>query len=115
MKDETDEDVKFLVEGFLPAPASIPVPQQRPQQQQSTGGNPGGKPAPVVVSKEALVQAAGKYLENHVESTTAGWTAHQVWGFENVEGKRHFVRHVVVRKGSQVERARLVYDWVGEL
>lgn len=35
-----------------------------------------------------------------------------MWGFEKVDGKRYHVRHVVVRKGDQVKKARLVYDYV---
>ncbi|KAF2281189.1 uncharacterized protein EI97DRAFT_389624 [Westerdykella ornata] len=55
-------------------------------------------------------------VESFVENEAAGWTAWQVWGFADVDGKGRFhVRRVVVRKGSKVERIRLVYDYVGEL
>ena len=105
MKDETDEDIKHLVDGFLPA-ASAPAPTET-----------NNTTATAKVSKEALASASGMYLENQVVSDSGGWTAHQLWGFENVDGLegRRYVRHVVVRKGEKVERARLVYDYLGEL
>ena len=44
-----------------------------------------------------------------------GWTAEQLWGFEEIDGKRYYTRRVVVRdaKGSKTERVRLVYDYKG--
>ena len=58
------------------------------------------------------------FLEDeHVQSWAAsqggGWTAEQIWGFENVKGKRYYTRRVVVRKGKEVQRVRLVYDYQG--
>lgn len=38
----------------------------------------------------------------------------QIWGFEEVQGKRFHTRHVVVRKGQDWEQARLVYDYQAE-
>ena len=35
----------------------------------------------------------------------------QVWGFEIIDSKRYYVRHVVVRKGDDWKLARLVYDF----
>lgn len=37
----------------------------------------------------------------------------QVWGFEIMDGKRYYVRHVVVRKEDDWKQARLVYDYHG--
>ncbi|KZF25955.1 hypothetical protein L228DRAFT_242344 [Xylona heveae TC161] len=51
-------------------------------------------------------------IQNYVESLDAGWIANQIWGFELIEGRRHYVRHVVVTKGDKREQARLVYDYV---
>ena len=42
-----------------------------------------------------------------------GWTADQIWGFEEIKGERRYVRHVVVRKGDDWKLARLVYDYKG--
>jgi len=54
-------------------------------------------------------------IDSYVESIKNGWTARQIWGFEEieVEGKkeRRYVRHVVVKKGSDTIRARLIYDY----
>ncbi|KAI9679982.1 MAG: hypothetical protein M1817_004997 [Caeruleum heppii] len=47
------------------------------------------------------------------ESVDSDWTAEQVWGFEEVEGKRRYVRHVVVtNKQGERKVARLVYDFL---
>jgi adenylate cyclase class IV len=55
------------------------------------------------------------------ESPTA-WRAEHLWGFEAVEEEsiepekasagRRYARRIVVRKGDEVERARMVYDFV---
>lgn len=61
-----------------------------------------------------------KFLDNqHVQSWARsignGWTAEQVWGFEDINGERRYTRRVVVRKGDKVQRVRLVYDYKGPL
>ena len=57
---------------------------------------------------------SGEHVQSYVESKTNGWTANQVWGFEEIDGVRRHVRHVVVRKGDEDwKQARLVYDWQG--
>ncbi|KAL8818090.1 MAG: hypothetical protein Q9223_003203 [Gallowayella weberi] len=53
----------------------------------------------------------GEHIQGYVESKGGGWTADQVWGFEFIDGKRYYVRHVVVRKGDDWKLARLVYDY----
>ena len=57
----------------------------------------------------------GEKVQSWVENREAGWTACQVWGFAVVEGTRYYVRRVVVKKGEERIRARLVYNYVGEL
>jgi hypothetical protein len=68
--------------------------------------------------EKAIVDGA-KLMESYVESESAGWVAQQIWGFEEVkvgEGEeRRYTRHIVVRKGGEVRRLRLVYDWGGKL
>jgi hypothetical protein len=54
-------------------------------------------------------------LESYVINEDNGWTAWQIWGIAVVEGARRQVRRVVVRKGTEVKRIRLVYDWAGKL
>jgi hypothetical protein len=61
------------------------------------------------------------FVDSYVESQTSGWTARQIWGFtEHVpkaggDAIRRYARRVVVRKGSQVQRSELFYDFVKEL
>jgi hypothetical protein len=75
---DSDEDEKFLKEGWLDEP---------------------------------------DFIDSYVESQGNGWTAHQIWGFVNVEsdGKtvRKYGRRVVVKKGKNVIRARLFYNYIG--
>lgn len=46
-----------------------------------------------------------------------GWAVEQVWGFEEVQGKRYYTRRIVGRnaKGDKTEKVRLVYDYQGPL
>ena len=53
------------------------------------------------------------HIQSWAVSQGGGWTAEQVWGFEEVDGKRYYARRVVVRKGDQVQRVRLIYDYKG--
>jgi hypothetical protein len=75
---DSDEDEKFLKEGWLDEP---------------------------------------DYIESYVESQGNGWTARQIWGFVNVESEgktlRKYGRRVVVKKGNNVIRARLFYNYIG--
>ncbi|KAL2357696.1 hypothetical protein BJ546DRAFT_323271 [Cryomyces antarcticus] len=53
----------------------------------------------------------GEAIEGYVESIGNGWTADQIWGFEMIEGKRYYTRHVLAKKESEEHKVRLVYDW----
>ena len=64
------------------------------------------------LSKGWLDEEGGMLVQAWAESETNGWTAEQTWGFETVDGKRRYVRHVIVRKGDDWKQARLVYDWM---
>jgi hypothetical protein len=46
-------------------------------------------------------------------SKTNGWTAIQVWGFTELNGLRYYTRKIVVTKGSEVIKVRLLYDFAG--
>ena len=64
------------------------------------------------------LQTDSRFLgDEHVQSWAVsqggGWTAEQIWGFEELDSKRFYTRRVVVRNGDEVERARLVYDYKG--
>lgn len=58
-------------------------------------------------------------LQSYVKNQDSGygWTAEQVWNFEEIEGKRYYTRRVVVKNanGSKSEKSRLVYDYLGPL
>lgn len=71
-----------------------------------------GKTASRFEDETALLQSYAKNLDSGY-----GWSAEQVWGFEEVQGKRYYTRRIVGRnaKGDKVERVRLVYDYQGPL
>ena len=52
------------------------------------------------------------HIESSVVNQEKGWTAQQVWGFAIVDGKRHYTRRVIVTKGKEVVKVRLVYNRV---
>lgn len=54
-------------------------------------------------------------IESFVLCEKGGWSAHQVWGFEVIDGVRRYVRHVVVEKASTRLEKRLVYDYLSPL
>jgi len=64
--------------------------------------------------RQGWLDEGGEFVQSYVESVDNGWTANQVWGFEELDGKRYYVRHVVVRKGDDWKEARLVYDFQGK-
>jgi hypothetical protein len=39
----------------------------------------------------------------------------QLWGFQEIDGNRYYVRKVVVKKDGEEKRERLVYDYAGAL
>jgi len=55
-----------------------------------------------------------KRIESYSASDDNGWVADQIWGFAEVEGKRFYVRRVVIKKGDKVLKIRMVYDWQGK-
>jgi len=69
------------------------------------------------VDDEFLKKGWGKEMDdndamhNHIESVDKGWVVDQLWGFEDVQGERRYVRHLVVVKGDKRIERRLVYDW----
>lgn len=50
------------------------------------------------------------HIQSHVEAE-AGWTADMIWGFAEIDGERRYTRRVVVTKGNQVLKVRLIYDY----
>lgn len=63
---------------------------------------------------EGFEQAAeDQVILAEAQNVDNGSLAQQVWGFEVIEGKRYYVRHVVVEKEGQKRQVKLVYDWQG--
>jgi hypothetical protein len=44
-------------------------------------------------------------------SENKGWTATQIWGFQDVNGERRHCRNIVIEKEEQRAEFRFVYDW----
>lgn len=45
-------------------------------------------------------------------SVNKGWSATQVWGFQDVDGERRYCRNLLVVKDDQRVECRFVYDYV---
>ncbi|KAF2234466.1 hypothetical protein EV356DRAFT_151388 [Viridothelium virens] len=52
-------------------------------------------------------------IQSYVENEERGWTADQLWGFEEIDGERRYVRHALIKKGGDYKTLRLVYDYTG--
>ena len=61
------------------------------------------------------VVEADELIDALVESLNHGWVARLIWGFEEINGERRFVRRTVVTKGEQVRNLRMVFDFKGPL
>lgn len=58
--------------------------------------------------------AINSYVESDTPKSGTSWTAEQIWGFEEVNGERRYVRHVrFIGPGGENIQARLVYDYSG--
>ncbi|KII93794.1 hypothetical protein PLICRDRAFT_405412 [Plicaturopsis crispa FD-325 SS-3] len=60
--------------------------------------------------------AINSYVESDTKKSGTTWIVDQTWGFEEINGERHYTRHVHFTgpKGQTIE-ARLVYDYIGPL
>jgi len=58
--------------------------------------------------------AGERHVESYVDQEEKGWTGEQIWGFAIIDGKRYYTRRVVVTKGEEVLKVRMVYDWHGK-
>ncbi|RMZ83258.1 hypothetical protein DV738_g1232, partial [Chaetothyriales sp. CBS 135597] len=64
--------------------------------------------------KSGFVDETG--IQGYAESADGhNWRAEQVWGIQEIQGERRLVQKVVARKGSEVLRLRIIYDYVGSL
>jgi hypothetical protein len=64
--------------------------------------------------KEGWLETDGEFIQSFVDNEGKGWNGEQIWGFAEVDGKRYHVRRVVVKKGDETLKVRLVYDWHGK-
>lgn len=55
----------------------------------------------------------GDVISTNVVNKKDGWSAKQIWGFEQVNGERRYVRHALVEKDGKRVDTRLVYDYKG--
>jgi len=65
---------------------------------------------------EGEEENGGPNGERHVQGYVVaekGWTGNQIWGFAIIDGERYYTRRVVIAKGEEVLKARLVYNWSG--
>jgi hypothetical protein len=54
-----------------------------------------------------------KHMKTVVKSEIVGWEMDIVWGFVMLGGERYHSRRMVCRKEGVVERARIIYGWLG--
>lgn len=64
--------------------------------------------------REGWEDSQAEFVVGYVESLDRGWTATQVWGFQEVNGERRYARNIVVAKGDERVEMRLVYDFYSE-
>jgi hypothetical protein len=55
-----------------------------------------------------------EYVQSFTVNEERGWTANMIWGMAEVDGKRYYVRRIVVSRGDKTLRIRLVYDYQGK-
>lgn len=58
-------------------------------------------------------EATDKLVFSKTEHVDQGLTTYQAFGFEEINGERRHTRHLFVKKGEQVVRATLAYDYLG--
>lgn len=55
-------------------------------------------------------------IESWVVCGEGNWTAHQIWGFQVIDGERRYVRHLkFVSNNDNRKDKTLVYDYIGPL
>ncbi|KAL7276179.1 hypothetical protein RUND412_000830 [Rhizina undulata] len=52
-------------------------------------------------------------IDSYVVSEVNNWTAHQIWGFEEIDGVRYYVRHLKFETPKKRIDRRLVYTYIG--
>ncbi|KAF9894139.1 hypothetical protein FE257_009112 [Aspergillus nanangensis] len=54
------------------------------------------------------------YVHDFGRNEASGWTAEQIWAFELIDSKPYLTRRVVVVKGDEHAKARLVFKLTGQ-
>ncbi|CCX30157.1 hypothetical protein FPQ18DRAFT_315313 [Pyronema domesticum] len=57
-------------------------------------------------------------IDSYVVNKEVDWVAHQIWGFEIINGEKRYVRHVRFEKkgnNAKVITRKLVYDYIGPI
>jgi hypothetical protein len=60
---------------------------------------------------EALEAGTTEVIDLGMVNATDGWKSRQILGIEIIDGERRHTRRTVVKKGDEVVKTRLVYDW----
>jgi hypothetical protein len=123
----TEIDIKQFVTGGIPAsPEHRKLDWEKREHDDKIFGKVNGQSRFVSVAnveeggtedKEWLAEGwdeDGEKVESWVIGET-GWKALQIWGFAVINGIRYHTRKVIVIKGTEKKKARLVYDYVGPL
>ncbi|KAG9229043.1 hypothetical protein BJ875DRAFT_489273 [Amylocarpus encephaloides] len=68
------------------------------------------------LKKNWVLEAEGTLMRSCIDSVDNGWSANQVWGFQEIGGKRHYCRNIVLLSGKgKKDRKELlfIYDYLG--
>ncbi|MCJ1306413.1 hypothetical protein MMC25_000055 [Agyrium rufum] len=106
--DWTARDHKDGIFGEVHARSRWVTPEQL---RELHGGSESEKEDAEYLGEGWLDEDGAERVLSWAESVGGGWTVEQVWGFQEVDGKRYYARNVNCRKGEEVKRARLVYDF----
>ncbi|KXH56094.1 hypothetical protein CSAL01_10635 [Colletotrichum salicis] len=60
-----------------------------------------------------LEKGPNSMIHMMTEHLDVGTVSHQIFGYEEIDGTRFHVRRIVVQKGNEVARLRLVYNHTG--
>jgi len=76
-----------------------------------------GGPLDPFLTEGWLEENGGPNGESHIQSFVHNeknnWTAEQIWGFALIDGVRYHIRRIYLKKGDEIRKVRLVYDYQG--
>lgn len=74
------------------------------------------------IGRDAVAKHVGNVVDSNsvdmaileiIRSEVMGWSASTVWVLEMVEGGQRLVKHNTTTKGERVEKAKMVFDYLG--